>query len=503
MPDYIVVGAGTAGCVLALRLTEDPASTVLLLEAGGPDTRPEIHTPSSWNQLISTDVDWGYLTEPQPDLHDRVIQWPRGKVLGGTSSINAMMYVRGNAYDYDHWAALGNDGWNYRAVLPYFKKSEHQGRGGSDYHGAGGPLSVSDPTEPHTIILAAIAAAQEIGIDANGDFNGESQEGVGLGQETTIGGKRCSAAIAFLHPVMARENLTVETTALVTRVLLDGTRATGVEYVQNGAMHESRADGEVILCGGAVNSPQLLMLSGIGAARHLGEVGIPVSLDLPGVGRNLQDHLSATIDYRSRQAGQIPESSIYVQGDCFVSSRPDHRAPDLQIIFGVWPGARPGDPLTCSLIPILLRPESRGTIRLASDDPFAPPLIQPRYLSAVADLEVLVEGVRIARRIGEAPALAAVLDAETVPGSWLQSDDAIRSFVRERASTVFHPVGTCTMGTDPLAVVDDRLRVHGVQRLRVADASIMPTLVSGNTNAPVMMIAEKGADLIKQDAHGG
>jgi choline dehydrogenase len=499
--DYVVVGAGSAGCVLANRLTEDPRSSVLLLEAGGPDTRPEIHTPIDWPVLWQTEVDWAYSTTEQVHLHNRKIYWPRGKVLGGTSSLNAMMHIRGNPFDYDCWAASGNEGWSYAEVLPYFKKSENQERGASEYHGVGGPLNVADLPDPHPLTQAWVAAAQEIGIPLNDNFNGARQEGVGVGQVNQKGGKRCSAAVAFLKPAMQRPNLTVETHAHVTRLIVDGKRIVGAAYHQNGNLHEVRASGEVILASGAINSPQLLMLSGIGPARHLRENDIPVVMDLAGVGQNLQDHVTVGLRYNATQIIAMSDASNRAEGNGFVRTLPDLPAPDLQLILVIdilKDANGQSTELTYGIYPVLLRPESRGTLRLASDNPFAPPVIDPHYLDFEGDMQVLMNGFKLARKIGEGKALDTYRGAEIQPGIWLQTDDGIRAFIRENASTVFHPVGTCKMGNDPMAVVNDRLQVHGVQGLRVADASIMPTLVSGNTNAPIIMIAEKAADLIKQ-----
>ncbi len=501
MFDYIVVGAGSAGCVLANRLSENPFSTVLLLEAGGPDTKPEIHTPAAHFQLWQTEVDWAYWTEEQPQLHNRKIFWPRGKVLGGSSSLNSMMYVRGSPYDYNHWAALGNEGWSYAEVLPYFKKSENQERGATEYHGVDGPLNVADLLNPHPITLALVDAAKEVGIALNDDFNGAQQEGVGLGQVNQRNGKRCSTAVAFLKPAMQRANLTVETHAHVTRLNIEDQRAVGLWYVQNGKKHEIRARREIILCGGSINSPQILMLSGIGRVSHLQEYGIPVLMDLPGVGQNLQDHLLISLHYRCLHRIPIAETSNLAEGDCFIKTRPELPAPDLQIIFGVFSytddSGQTTDDRQYNVVPVVLRPESQGTLSLVSNDPLVPLSIEPGYLASDTDTQVLVDGFKIARKIGRANALAAFRDREIQPGSWLQTDDAIRAFIRETASTVFHPVGTCKMGNDAMAVVNDRLQVHGIQGLRVVDASIMPTLTSGNTNAPVIMIAEKAADLIK------
>lgn len=492
MFDYIIVGAGSAGCVLANRLTEDPQTTVLLLEAGGPDDNPLIHTAAHWPQLLRSEVDWAYETEAQPHLHGRTIYWPRGKVLGGTGSLNAMLYVRGNPYDYDHWAAQGNEGWNYAEVLPYFKKSEHNERGASDYHGVGGLLNVADLIEPNPVTLALLEAAAEIGIPANDDPNSAQQEGVGLAQVTQKDGQRHSTATAFLRPAMQRANLTVETHAQVTRLLVEDKRIVGVSYVQNGATHEVRVHREVILSGGTVNSPQILLLSGIGPAAHLQAHGIPVVVDLPGVGQNLHDHPAASLQYRPSQPIVLSPSSSRAEGNVFTKTRPDVPAPDLQLILFV-------EETLYSLVVVNLRPESRGTLTLASADPFAHPRIDPNHLDSETDRQVMFDGFKLARKIGQAKALDTIRAAEHQPGEWLQTDEGIRAFIRENASTVFHPVGTYKMGHDPLAVVNDRLQVQGVQGLRVVDASIMPTITSGNTNAPVIMIAEKAADLIKQD----
>jgi choline dehydrogenase len=504
MTDYIIVGAGSAGCVLANRLTENPRTSVALLEAGGSDTKPEIHIPAQWTQLWQTEVDWRYFTEPQAHLHQRKIYSPRGKVLGGTSSLNAMMYIRGNAWDYDQWEKLGNAGWGFADVLPYFKKSENQERGASEFHGLGGLLNVADLLEPHPVCRAFVEAAAELGIPRNDDFNGARQEGVGLAQVNQKDGKRHSTAAAFLKPAMQRSNLTVETHAHVTRLVFEGKRVIGVTYIHQGAVHQIHAEKEVILCGGSINSPQILLLSGIGPAEQLRAHEIPVIVDLPGVGQNLQDHVQATVCTLVAHKGPLPDSSNRVEGNLFIKTRSDLPAPDLQMLFGAFPASddsgRPADSTECQFVSILLRPENRGSLSLASSDPLAPPLIQPNYLDRETDIQVLIEGCKLARRIGRASALSIFGGIEIQPGGWLQTDDGWRAFIRETANTVFHPVGTCKMGSDSLAVVDASLQVHGVQGLRVADASVMPTIVSGNTNAPVIMIAEKAADLIKVNA---
>jgi choline dehydrogenase len=492
MYDYIIVGAGSAGCVLANRLTEDPATSVLVLEAGGnDDTVPDIHDPTKALGLAHTAVDWAYATEEEPHLNHRKIEWPRGKVLGGSSSINYMVYVRGNRHDFDRWRALGNDGWSYADVLPYFKKAENRERGASEYHGAGGPLNVFDPPVINPLTEAFIEAGVELGWPRNDDANGASQDGFGTFQNTIRAGKRNSTAVGYLHPVMSRPNLTVWTETLATRVLFEGTHAVGVAYLKDGSNQQVRAKNEVILSGGTINSPQLLMLSGVGPGEHLQHFGIRVVADVPGVGQNLYDHPGVVTYYATKPSfaafGGLAES-----GDAFVKTHPDLPEPDLQLIFGPF-FLPPVQGNGYTVIVVLATPQSRGWIKLRSSDPTQHPAIVANYLAKPEDGETLIKGIQLVRRLNQTKALAAFYQAEVYPGAQLQRAGELAEFVQ----AFYHPVGTCKMGQDALAVVDEQLRVRGTAGLRVVDASIMPTIVNGNTNAATIMIAEKAADVIK------
>jgi len=524
--DYLIVGAGSAGCVLANRLSADPQHAVLLLEAGGKDTNPWIHVPVGYFRTMHDPAfDWCYRTEPDDNVAGRQIDWPRGKVLGGSSSLNGLLYVRGQREDYDRWAELGNRGWSYADVLPYFRKSEDQERGADAYHGTGGPLKVSDLRLRRPIADHFIAAAQQIGIPFNHDYNGATQEGVGYFQQTAYRGFRWSTAKGFLKPARTRANLHVETHAQICRVLFDGNTAVGVEYVQHGERKIARARREVILACGAIGSPQVLQHSGIGPAALLQQIGVPVRVHLPGVGRNLQDHLQVRLVFRTRERTLNDEVNhplrkawigmqyaLWRTGPLtlaasqvviFTRSRPDADRPDIQ--FHMQPlsadkpgqGAHPFSAFTSSVCQ--LRPFSRGRVEIRSADPLQHPAIHAGYLSDERDHPVVIGAVKVARRIAAAPALAPHIVSEFVPGAQYQTDAELLDAARRFSQSIYHPAGTCKMGRDPLAVVDDRLRVHGVARLRVVDASIMPELVSGNTNAPVIMIAEKAADMILED----
>ncbi len=518
--DYVVVGAGSAGCVLANRLTADGETEVLLLEAGKPDEKREIGIPAACSELWKSSVDWEYYTEPQAELHDRELYWPRGKTLGGSSSINAMIYARGQPADYDHWAELGNDGWAYDDVLPYFKQAEHNERGASEYHGTGGPRNVADLQSPNELSDAFVEAGQAVGLPHNEDFNAGDQSGVGLYQVTQKDGERHSAADAYLKPVLDRSNLTAVTGAQVTRVRFDGREAVGVEYVRDGTDEPETVDAneEVILSAGAINSPQLLMLSGIGPAAHLDEHDIPVVHDLPGVGRNLQDHLNAKVNYACEKPITLekadslwnllkyllfkrgPLTSNLAEAGGFTSVSGDDDRPDVQFHFGPSYSVNHGfdnpDGHGFWLSALCLRPESRGRITLQSADPSDDPLVDPQYLTEEADLKVLLDGLKLVRDILQSEPFDEYRGELVSPDVDMASDERLVEHIREAAETLYHPVGTCKMGDDEKAVVDDRLAVHGVDRLRVVDASIMPTITSGNTDAPTTMIAEKAADYI-------
>lgn len=502
--DYIVIGAGSAGCVVANRLTENPETTVLVLEAGNPATKPEIQIPMECPLLLGSEVDWGYLSEPEPYLNDRQILCSRGKVLGGSSSINFMFYVRGNPHDYDHWQALGNSGWSYQEVLPYFKKSEHQQRGADAYHGVDGELSVTDVIAPTAISQRFGDAAIASGYDYNPDFNAKQQEGAGPYQFTIKDGKRHSAAAAFLVPILQRPNLTVKTGTLVTRLLFEGNRAVGAEYLHEGTLHQVRVNQEVILSAGAFDSPKLLMLSGIGDAEQLRALGIDVIADLPGVGQNLLEHILVTVAYQATQdlhpasTSSVGETGLFLHSEGSLSV-----VPDIQFFFCPIALALPGytqPEWTFTGVVCLTHPENVGRVSLRSSAAEDAPIIQMNYLQHEADGQKLAAGIKVLRQLFHSSAFDEFRGEEIAPGVEVQADEALMAYIRETANTVWHPVGTCKMGTDPMAVVDPELRVHGIQGLRVVDASIMPTLTTGNTNAPTIMIGEKAADLIKAKA---
>ena len=524
MFDYIIVGAGSAGCVLAHRLTEDPTCSVLLIEAGGADTSPLSRIPGAYPQLQDTHYDWGYRTLPQRHLHGRRIFHPRGKVLGGSSTINYMMYVRGNRSDYDGWRDLGNDGWGYADVLPLFIRMESNQSIHDSYHGSAGPIAVSDHSERNPLSRIFVEAAEEIGIPLNADFNGAMQDGCGYYQMTCRDNSRCSAADGYLTPIRERRNLKIVTHAHVTRVLIEGSRAIGVEYVSPAdGLERPQAASEVLLCAGAFNSPQLLMLSGVGPAEELKRCGIDVRLDLPGVGRNLQDHLvsytrcttkvshsfavapravrqAAMRDWETNRTG--PLSSNFLEAGCFLRVDPDDEFPPLQHVLRAnlapdYPeGPRP-EQHGLTISSYLARPKSVGRMTIATANPLDKPVIDPNYLDDPYDARAMASGIRWNRRILAAKAFTTMLGKELTPGAAAQSDEELAEYLRQTATTVWHPAGTCKMGIDAMAVVDPALRVRGLDSLRVVDASIMPNVVNGNTNAPTMMIAEKASDLIK------
>ena len=532
--DYVIVGGGSAGCVLANRLSADPGTRVCLLEAGPRDWNPFIRIPVGVIALMRSRLfNWGYYTEPQSRLNGRRLFWPRGKTLGGSSSVNAQCYTRGNAADYDHWAELGNRGWGYRDLLPYFRKSENYLVGGeSEYHGTGGGYTVSSLRHTNRLSHVFLRAAEACGFPRNDDFNGPSEEGFGFYDVAQRDGRRCSNADAFLHPVAGRRNLVVRTRARATRLLFEGDRAAGVAYRQGwfGRRRRVYAAREVILAGGAINSPQLLLLSGVGPREELARHDIPVRHELPGVGRNLQDHLDINVIQRERTRESLnlgprwlllkgvpalfayllrrrgPLASNVAECGGFARLDPADAVPSLQCHFIAAIEQDHGHRLWntfryhgYSLRVCDLRPLSRGHIGLKSADPTDDALIEPNYLAEERDLENLVAAVKLARRLLAAAPFDPHRGPEMEPGEAVRTDDEIRAFVRERAETIYHPVGTCKMGHDDMAVVDDRLRVHGLRGLRVVDASIMPTLVGGNTNAPTTAIAEKGADMILED----
>lgn len=526
--DYIVIGAGSAGCPVANRLSEDPKNRVLLLEAGPKDRNFWIHIPIGYYRTMNSPLSWGYKTEPDEGIAGRSLVWPRGKVLGGSSAINGLVYVRGQKQDYDHWRQLGNEGWGYDDILPFFKKSEDQERGSDDYHGSGGPLTVSDIRDRREICDAFIEAAQEAGIPKNDDFNGIDQEGVGNFQVTSRNGLRCSTATGYLKPIKNRPNLRIESDAMVLNILFDGKRASGIRFRQYGQEKIISVGGEIVLAGGAINSPQMLQLSGIGPAEHLRAHEIDVVHDNPGVGRDLQDHYQARIVMELNRSISVNDDinnplrlaltglryALFRRGPMtfsaghvgvFTKVLPESATPDAQVHFIPFSATKAGGDLhpysgvTASVCQ--LRPESRGEVMIASSDPLKHPKITPNYLSTEYDRRIMVEGLKMIRQIAHAPAFARHVVMEREPGAENIGDETLLAYAREKGNTIFHPTSTCRMGCDSRAVVDSRLRVYGVEGLRVADCSVMPTAVSGNTNAPAVMIGEKCAHMILEDAH--
>lgn len=519
--DYIIVGAGSAGCVLANRLSADPRMKILLLEAGGPDTSPLIHMPAGISTLIAGPgpFNWAYETEAQPHLNHRRLYWPRGKGWGGSSSTNAMVYIRGQPRDYDAWNC---EGWSFAQLLPYFKRAEHHEKGGDAFHGGAGPLRVRGARSSNPLFATFVRAGVQAGYGETADFNGARQEGFGRYQFTIHRGRRWSAARAYLKPALVRRNLTITSWAHVTKVTFEGRRARGVEYRHDNDLHRAAATREVILSGGTVNTPQLLLLSGIGDGAQLQRLGIGVTTALPGVGRNLQDHLDATIQYecirpvtlyrQKSKARKLAAGLRYwllksgvaaepgMEAGGFVKSHPDLDRPDLQFHFVATlmtdHARKKADRHGFTARVCHLHPQSRGFVTLGSPDPLTPPLIQPNYLAAEEDRRALREGVRTARAVFAQPAFDSYRGGEIMPGAAIQGDDAIDAWIRRTAETIYHPVGTAKMGTDADSVVDPCLKVHGVGGLRVADASVIPSAISGNTNAATIMIAEKAADMI-------
>lgn len=526
--DFVIVGAGSAGCVLANRLSENPAYKVAIIEAGGRDINPWIHIPAGYfRTMFNPAVTWNFGCGPEPHLDNRIVSWPRGRVLGGSSSINGLLYVRGQAQDYDMWRQLGNPGWSFSDVLAYFKRAEDQERGSNELHGAGGPLGVSDVRMDNPLCEAYIEACVSAGIPRTKDFNGAVQEGAGYYQLTNRNGRRCSAAVAYLNPARRRPNLSIITNAEVSGLDLEGKRVKGVKFRQDGSEIVVKARREVVLAAGAIGSPQLMQVSGIGPGDVLRAAGVPVRHELAAVGSNLQDHfqirfvyecslpaslnnvwhsrweqLKTGIEYATKRTG-ILTIGAGVAG-VFTRSRPEIDLPDIQFHIMPLSADKPGESLhTFSGMTVSvcqLRPESRGMISITSADARVPPTIVANYLAAESDRRVMLDGMKLIRRVSAERAFAQYVVAERFPGPQAETDEALMAYMREKGTTIFHPAGTCKMGTDDQAVVDPRLKVRGLEGLRVVDGSIMPRVVSGNTNAPIIMIAEKAADMIKEDA---